>query len=169
MDPFGLDFDDDDDLGDLLSTPKSTRAEVSLMDFLQNVPPPSESQSSPQLFTMNESPSRGTWTSRLIRNTSFDRAPATKLSVSSFRSQPENHVSNQSSYAAKVGMERMGGMSYATLAPLPTRRQTETSALANFLRNTGPPEPIRPPSSMSKETKNSSFSRLFARRKKLEV
>jgi hypothetical protein len=56
--------------------------------------------------------------------------------------------------------------------PRSPQRQTETSALADFLRNTGPPEapPVRPSTSLSDERKESStLSKLFSRRRKLEA
>jgi hypothetical protein len=59
-------------------------------------------------------------------------------------------------------------------APRLVQRQTETSALAEFLRNTGPPEPPsrRPSTAFSEQQSvkdSSTLSRFFSRRKKLEA
>lgn len=145
-DPYAIDSDDEDDLDDLTSS-KPKREEESLMDFLRNVPPPS-SQPAPQPFN--------------IKN------PATIPAKSPLRQHSGNSPGGQSNYALKVGMERNGGSHAASTMP---GRQTETSALADFLKNTGPPEPPArtPAGAGKKESGVNSISRLFTRRKKIEA
>ncbi|RJE20971.1 hypothetical protein PHISCL_06681 [Aspergillus sclerotialis] len=149
-DPYAIDSDDEDDHDDLTSS-KPKREEESLMDFLRNVPPPS-TQPAPQPFNIS-------------------RNPATIPAKSPLRQHSGNSPGGQSNYALKVGMERNGGsMNVPSTMP---GRQTETSALADFLKNTGPPEPPAPRTPTAgvgkKESGVNSISRLFTRRKKIEA
>lgn len=178
-DPYAIDDSDDDELlEELLEPSKPKREEESLMDFLRNVPPP---DFDPQPVPIQAPPTRSPSTSfgsasamkaRLLRNTSFDKSLSMKSSRSSLRQQSENYSVGQSNYTVKVGMERTGGTIHAGYGlSTVSEKQTETGALASFLRNTGPPEP--PPSrsrSMSASKRDlSGFSRLFNRRKKMEA
>ncbi|GFF22760.1 hypothetical protein IFM58399_00038 [Aspergillus lentulus] len=179
-DPYAIDDSDDDEyLEELLEPSKPKREEESLMDFLRNVPPP-EAEPQPRALNMPTSKSTSTglgsasaMKARLLRNTSFDKSLSGKSSKSSLRQQQEGYLTGQSNYTVKVGMERNGGASHGGygLSTVP-EKQTETSALASFLRSTGPPEPPagrRPSLSGSRGKDPSSFSRLFVRRKKVEV
>ncbi|KAL1966718.1 hypothetical protein VTN77DRAFT_3915 [Rasamsonia byssochlamydoides] len=215
-DPYAIDSDDEDDLDDLAenSKGKPQREEESLLDFLNSVPPPPGNDRPPQPFSINVPPksSGGISTAsgmraRFRRNTSVDKTPVPKPSMTSIRSrkstnsasgvpfagpassvvsiasgaqananaQFDNPASGSSDYAAIVNRERVGG-SNSSYGPSGgarvLQRQTETSALADFLRNTGPPEPppMRTASSMSEDRKDpSALSRLFRRGKKVEV
>lgn len=145
-DPYAIDSDDEDDLDDLIPS-KPKREEESLMDFLRNAPPPS-SQPAPQPFNIS-------------KNSVPPKSP--------LRQHSGNYPAGQSNYAVKVGMERNGGsMRAPSVMP---GRQTETGALADFLKNTGPPEPPAPrgPPPGKKESSVNSLTRLFARRKKVEA
>ncbi|KAJ9297484.1 hypothetical protein DTO271G3_4259 [Paecilomyces variotii] len=131
---------------------------------------------------------------RLLRNASLDRFPTAKQARTSLRSRrPTNSTANagqnvvppvpssiqqapsntgalnrsipeKSDYTNNVDRGQGSGMAS------PPRRQTETSALADFLKNTGPPEPpaYRTSPTLDDE-KSSSFTKLFTRRKKIEV
>ncbi|KAE8158785.1 hypothetical protein BDV40DRAFT_274895 [Aspergillus tamarii] len=178
-DPYAIDSDDDEDLDELLDGPKPKREEESLIDFLRNVPPP-ELEPTPQPPAVNTMPSKSSsgafgMKARLLRNASGDKVPTTKLSKASLRQQQDSYAAVPSSYSVKVGAERSRGAMYGTSSlPSVTDRQTETSALAEFLRTTGPPEPPAPRASSSMASKGresgvNSLSRLFGRRKKLEV
>lgn len=147
-DPYAIDSDDEDDLDELLEPQKPKREEESLMDFLRNVPPP-EAQPPPQPFNISSSNK-----ARILGK------------QSSVQQQPGAHPAGQSNYAVKVGMERNGG---SVRGPGIGGRQTETSALADFLKNTGPPEPPAPRVPEKKDSGANSISRLFTRRKKVEV
>ncbi|GIC90610.1 uncharacterized protein Aud_007048 [Aspergillus udagawae] len=180
-DPYAIDDSDDDEyLEELLESSKPKREEESLIDFLRNVPPP---EVEPQPLALNMPTSKSTSTgfgsasamkARLLRNTSFDKTLSVKSSKSSLRQQQqEGSLTGQSNYTVKVGMERNGGAVHAGygLSAVP-EKQTETSALASFLRSTGPPEPPtdrRPSLSGSRGKDSSGFTRLFVRRKKVEV
>ncbi|KAF7116699.1 hypothetical protein CNMCM5793_005191 [Aspergillus hiratsukae] len=178
-DPYAIDDSDDDDFFEgFLESSKPKREEESLIDFLRNVPPP---EVEPQPLALNITTSKSTSTglgsasamkARLLRHTSFDKSLSVKSSKSSLRQQQEGYLTGQSNYTVKVGMERNGGAMHAGygLSPV-SEKQTETSALASFLRSTGPPEPpTGRQSSLSSSSKDStSLSRLFVRRKKVEV
>ncbi|RAL01146.1 uncharacterized protein BO80DRAFT_355522 [Aspergillus ibericus CBS 121593] len=175
-DPYAIDLDDDD-LDDLLEEPKPKRDEESLIDFLRNVPPP-EAAPAPQPLATNTNARRSSSAgfggasvkARLLRNTSSEKTPLPKASKSSLRQQPDSYVGGTSNYTVKVSMERnAGGMNGAYGLKTASSRQTETSALADFLKNTGPPEPpvTRPP--VAVKSKDSGFARLFVRRKKVEA
>lgn len=144
-DPYAIDLDDDE-LDDLLEPQKPKREEESLMDFLRNVPPP-DAQPSPQPFNLSSNKMRV--------------PPKSPL-----RQSPGNSLAGQSNYTVKVGMERNAG------SAMPGK-QTETSALADFLKNTAPPEPPTPRTVSAgagkKESGANTLSRLFTRRKKVEV
>lgn len=169
-DPYAIDDDDDDDfLEELINAKPPQREEESLIDFLRSAPPPDFEPSQPKPLNVTIPPSRSNtigMKSRIMRSsTSVDKVPSSKLSISSLRSQSTlSSQQNQSSnYSYKVGMARNPGN-----IPSTTNRQTETSALADFLRNTGPPEPPAGRNLGPKE-KEGGLSRFFVRRKKLEV
>lgn len=158
-DPYAIDSDDEDDLDELLEPQKPQREEESLIDFLRNVPPP---ESQPPAQPLNNASSNKM---RLLAKQASDKVPPVK---SPFRQQPGNSPAGQSNYAVKVGMERNGGGSGGG-PPGYSGRQTETSDLADFLKNTGPPEPPPAPRPSAREMGANSISRLFTRRKKVEV
>ncbi|GES60971.1 hypothetical protein ATEIFO6365_0006043200 [Aspergillus terreus] len=188
-DPYAIDMDDDlddDELEELLETPKPKREEESLMDFLRNVPPPA-SEAPPQPFSVNMPAAKGSSggfggassiKARLLRNTSAEKPPSAKPSRSSLRQQqqqqPEGYGTTTSNYTWKTSSERPAGtLRTSPSMPSVSERQTETSALADFLRNTGPPEPPMPVRQTSaaggKMLDSNNISRLFTRRKKVEV
>jgi hypothetical protein len=158
-DPYAIDDDDDDEyleeLLELENKPKPKREEESLMDFLRSAPPPPpESGKPPVPFTVNTAAANGRVKSGMVRS-----------SQSSLRSQGSVPGKVQNNYATKVGMERNNGS-----IPSASNRKTETGDLADFLRNTGPPEPAARAISSPNTSKMSSggFSRFFTRRKKVE-
>lgn len=172
-DPYAIpDSDDEEDdelLEELINAKPPPRQEESLIDFLRSEPPPDFSQPAPQPLNIStqsqQSGSNGFASSasdlkaRFLRGNA-DRGPSNKMSLSSLRSQ-NNNGHSQANYTAKVGMERNPGT-----IPSTSHKQTETGALADFLRNTGPPEP---PLNMNPKTKEGSFSRFFTRRRKIEA
>ncbi|KAJ5662333.1 uncharacterized protein N7477_009949 [Penicillium maclennaniae] len=146
-DPYAIpDSDDEEDdelLEELINAKPPPRQEESLLDFLRSEPPPDFSQPTPQPLNVStqshQSGSNGFASSasdlkaRFLRGNA-DKGPSNKMSLSSLRSQNNGH--SQNNYTAKVGMERNPGT-----MPSTSNKQTETGALADFLRNTGPPEP----------------------------
>ncbi|KAL4932768.1 uncharacterized protein BDV17DRAFT_175014 [Aspergillus undulatus] len=173
-DPYDLDWDDEEFEAMLEEEekPKPKREEESLIDFLRNVPPP-PSEPEVQPLSVNSqrtrTPTGGTSSmkARLLRNTSSEKnsvpkVPSAKPSQISLRQQSDQYSRRPSNYTTKSNSERNNTDAMYGLSSV-SERQTETSALADFLRNTGPPEPPRPP------PRDSSFSRFFVRRKKVEA
>lgn len=171
-DPYALDWDDEE-LEAMLEeeeekkNPKPKRDEESLIDFLRNVPPPSEpEQPQPIVAPRTKTPNGGSSSmkARLLRSASSEKgptlkAPSTKSSQTSLRQQSDQYSRKPSNYTVKSS-DAMYGLTSVS------ERQTDTSALADFLRNTGPPSPA-PPQGPSKDT---SFARrFFVRRKKVEA
>ncbi|CBF85863.1 uncharacterized protein ANIA_01940 [Aspergillus nidulans FGSC A4] len=171
-DPYALDWDDEE-LEAMLEeeeekkNPKPKRDEESLIDFLRNVPPPPEpEQPQPIVAPRTKTPNGGSSSmkARLLRSASSEKGPtlkgpSTKSSQTSLRQQSDQYSKRPSNYTVKSS-DAMYGLASVS------ERQTDTSALADFLRNTGPPSPA-PPQGPSKDT---SFARrFFVRRKKVEA
>ena len=171
-DPYAIDLsDEDEELEELLMEgAKPPPQEESLADFLRNAPPPPDTAPQPLLINSNSAPPKSSggmsgassMKSRILRS-----GPTAKSSRSSLRQQPPEPVPAPATYATKVGMERNAGL------PTVSERKTETGALADFLRSTGPPEPPANRASTyggrSKESSTSSLSRFLSRRKKVEA
>ncbi|KMU78698.1 hypothetical protein CISG_01738 [Coccidioides immitis RMSCC 3703] len=206
-DPYAIDTDSEDEFDEQPRRPQ--KKEESLMDFLRNVPPPPTNDEPPQLLSVNmraanamqpvkprSKSTASTMKSRLMRTTSTDKAPKSKLSRSSLRSQKsfatnpvtttpadapalpslhtttssvssqysfrqEPYAPNVTTYPAHVDRLRNG----YNMGPHPTddmrtpphyrTGNSGTAALADFLRNTAPPESpqtSRPPTSSAKES-----------------
>ncbi|KAL5001909.1 hypothetical protein BDV10DRAFT_191895 [Aspergillus recurvatus] len=175
-DPYALDWDDEE-LEAMLEeeeekeNPKPKRDEESLIDFLRNVPPPESEQPPPIIAPRTKTPNGGSSSmkARLLRSASSEKGPtlkgptlkgpSTKSSQISLRQQSDQYSRRPSNYTVKSS-DAMYGLASVS------ERQTDTSALADFLRNTGPPSPT-PPQAPSKDT---SFARrFFVRRKKVEA
>lgn len=179
-DPYAIDDDDDEDLEEILDLQEKPpqREEESLVDFLRSVPPP-ETETTPQPFVTtnvttnnNNKASGGGLKARLLRG--GEKTPISKPSKSSLSSnQTDSRPSGRSNYTTKVGMERnmnRPAQVHVTHGPASPKKETETSALADFLKNTGPPEPPRTPSALAtNKSKDSGLSRFLMRRKKVEA
>jgi hypothetical protein len=156
-DPYAIDDDDDDDLLEELleleENPKPKRDEESLMDFLRNAPPPPPAEQAPQPF-MSSAPA-----SQNLHGAAAMKARLLRTSQNSLRSQ-NTPTKVQTNYSAKVGQERNNG-----IMPSASNRRTETSDLADFLRNSAPPTPPQP----APKAKDGGISRFFTRRKKAEA
>ena len=202
-DPYIIDYDDDDDdLDDLLGTPKKKKQpKESLMDFLSNVPPPSEESTSLQPFALSANTYAAATASRSTAggSSASPKIPilSKKLSKASVRSQGENYTHMQkpppspalraspltspsSRAASSSGSFARSGTPLAGTPRTGTpMRETETSALADFLKNTGPPEPPPPvlrgytstsvTAGKNKNSNSNSLGRIFGRRKKVEA
>ncbi|PGH15303.1 hypothetical protein AJ79_02468 [Helicocarpus griseus UAMH5409] len=226
-DPYAIDFDSDDEFDEELLSgglkPHREEEGESLADFLRNAPPPPDFDQSPQLLSVNTNLANGSaaskaraksatsMKSRLMRATSTDKVPSTKLSRSSLRSYKSNNTTasspagpttpiadrpglksshsnsqiesypRQPPYSAHNDRQRNVGANgpprSQRIEPMayPLAHQSSTADLADFLRNTGPPEPPPTHSSRSsltldRERNNTgSFGRIFGRRKKQAV
>jgi hypothetical protein len=200
-DPYAIDLSDDEGFEEPSVTAKiskAPRAEESLLDFLNSVPPP-VSHKAPEPFILSSHPmapnsssgqSTSNTRSRFRRNTFVDKlpGPTLKKSMTSMRSaklSSKSQISSpvqQSSRRPPVPMvPKLDGQPDSQFnfgngsAFQPSRSQlhstpkTETGALADFFRNTGPPESMtRASSTFSEDKKDSSFSKFF-RRKRVEA
>lgn len=161
-DPYAIDTDseeeEEDDLLTALPKPKGQQEE-SLVDFLNSAAPPSDYQ--PQPFVLDP--------------TTVARARIAQANGGAYAGMPKSNG------AARVGAGQAVISSTITGAGRPPARSTgardartaraddyrSTNDLADFLRSSGPPEPITP-RVPEKEEKRSMASRLF-RRKVVDV
>lgn len=227
-DPYAIDTDSEDEIESIApARAKPERKEESLADFLRDCAPPPSVNETPQLLSVNEPPPRAkssgssrmstrsaasAMKSRLMRNTSVDRVPSTKLSKSSLRSSksanaptsasgagssvrsfpvPQSpspritHTGSQmgshpltsttSYYSNHVEQQRRAKPAAPPRHPEEDavmgriRNETETGALADFLKSTAPPVGAGGQLAPEKERDASgsgAFSRIFVRRKK---
>ncbi|OAX85042.1 hypothetical protein ACJ72_00572 [Emergomyces africanus] len=217
-DPYAIDFDSDDEFENEMRSgglKAHKEEEESLADFLRNAPPPPDLDQPPQLLAVNMNAankakikSTTSMRTRLMRATSVDKVPSSKLSRSSLRSHKSNtttvsspagpavsipeatrlkvsrsnsHIkrnySPNSSYSAHVESQYNGGTNdpQRSQRSQPRGYQSSTAELADFLKNTAPPEPVARPASRSslsverEKGNGSSFSRMFSRIKKQAV
>jgi hypothetical protein len=157
-DPYAIDFsDEDDDMEDdedqLTALPPSSQPQSpqqpsrqpaprqeSLMDFLNGMEPPSSSK--PQPFMLSEDTiaaararAAGSNPSLSSGSTARNGAPqfGSVSSTSVTSDAPRSHKARLQARAPAVADVRGGGA------------RTNTSDLADFLKNSGPPEPVAPP------------------------
>lgn len=204
-DPYAIDFsdEDEDELEDEDDEPPA-RKEESLADFLRNAPPPPAEDEPPRPLLLSP-PANSTkprsrslnMRARLRRTASSDRVPKPKISLSSLHSSRSvnNHPSPLASHVPpplpptpRMYSQRQNPISsnsnYSAQASGPNRPpqppagqyQSETSSLADFLKNTAPPEPVRAPTSASSDDdrqgsvlKSSTLGRMFMRKKKQQM
>lgn len=176
-DPYAIDDDDDDEaLEELLGLQdKPKREEESLIDFLRNASPPPEDPAprTPYIAspTATNKSSSGGMRARFLRSAS-EMAPMSKTSKTSLRSANSDIRSPSASQANYTTKPVAASKQPPPVSPPNTLgRQTETSSLADFLKNTEPPEPPRAPAAfaMNRGKDSSGLSRLLMRRKKVEV
>ncbi|EEH45377.1 uncharacterized protein PADG_01527 [Paracoccidioides brasiliensis Pb18] len=220
-DPYAIDFDSDDGFDDdLLSRGLKAHKEEeeSLADFLRNAAPPPDFDQHPPLLSVNANAvnkaklkSTTSMRSRLMRATSVDKVPSTKLSRSSLRSHRSNATTVSSpagpttpipeasgpkgflsssqhnnfpphpAYSARIEHQRNGTTDGFLRSQLVEPRnhtranQTSTADLADFLKNTGPPESLGIHSSRSSVSADRekrtgvSIGKIFSRRKRQAV
>jgi hypothetical protein len=151
-DPYAIDTDDDDE--DLLTAlPKSKRPEESLIDFLRNVDPPPQNDPKPIL------PNGSSQASSSRNGATPAGAPpamraAAPVASSNYRSSPGSALSNNGS-RMMTGGSGTGSVPRSNQPRLQARvagardaragGRSEVNDLADFLRTSGPPEPVGPP------------------------
>ncbi|KAF3006567.1 hypothetical protein E8E13_006524 [Curvularia kusanoi] len=173
-DPYAIDFSDEEDEDDdqLTALPPSNKPSAprqeSLMDFLNESEPPSgPNASKPQPFVLspetiaaakarvNSSNSSLSSSATATRNNGADNgaAPPIGFPSSGGAETVRAHKPKVGSRAPVVGDVRAG--------------RTATSDLADFLRNSGPPEPVGPPpGARNQEEKKKSSNMKFWRKNK---
>lgn len=178
-DPYAIDDDDDEELEELLGLQeKPKREEESLIDFLRNATPPPQDPTPPSPITTNtkataKSSSSTGMRARFLRSAS-EKMPASKPSKSSLRSTQTDPRSNggQSNYTTKpTAGSKPPQVQVTHGSPAMPKRETETSALADFLKNSEPPEPPRAPSAfaINRGKDTNGLSRFLMRKKKVDV
>ncbi|KAF7892245.1 uncharacterized protein EAF01_010325 [Botrytis porri] len=190
-DPYAIDFSDeeDDDEFEPSSRPAPIKEE-SLADFLRNVPPPP----SPKMTSVFAEPpkppkKKASFSSRFTRSgsTSQVQPPKTSHSANSRTaltkhtplapSNPQLNAptavgSSQGSYSRQPELPRATSGSndvrkpYESREPAPNKFRSQTSDLADFLRNSEPPPSIEPKPFVHAKEESTFASRFFGRRKK---
>ncbi|KAM0136602.1 hypothetical protein ACHAPC_007701 [Botrytis cinerea] len=189
-DPYAIDFSDeeDDDEFEPSSRPAPIKEE-SLADFLRNVPPP-PSPKMTSVFTEPPKPpkKKASFSSRFTRSGSTSNAQPPKTSHSAnSRTAPTKHTplapmnpqfnappvlgSSQGSHSRQTETSRATSSSnvrkpYESREPAPIKFRSQTSDLADFLRNSEPPPSIEPKPFVHAKEESSFASRFFGRRKK---
>jgi hypothetical protein len=154
-DPYAIDLTDDEDDDLLTALPKPVKREESLMDFLNSMDPPSSNEPKPLVLNgavvaaararsgsnPSNSPAASVSSSgTATRNGASQRtgkAPAQPVPVT-MPSAPRRGPQVQVRQAAAREARTVGGRS-------------ATNDLADFLRNSGPPEPSLPPVPVKEE------------------
>ncbi|QSZ33265.1 hypothetical protein DSL72_002853 [Monilinia vaccinii-corymbosi] len=178
-DPYAIDFSDEEN--DELEPPSRPAPikEESLADFLRNVsPPPSPKMTSVFVEVSKPPKKKASFSSRFTRSGSTSQVQQPKLSNSATsRTIPTKYTpfgtSNSQFNASDVG----GGYgNYSqqpeppkatnSREPVPVKFVSQTTELANFLRNSESPPSIEPKQSVHAKEETKFASRFFGRRKK---
>ncbi|KAI1495123.1 hypothetical protein F5X96DRAFT_203295 [Biscogniauxia mediterranea] len=196
-DPYAIDFSDEEDELDMEMTPKPVakpRQEESLIDFLNNYPPPPEptpqpvvvpkkKSSAPNLIARLRSAgsSNGGSGSSLGRKLSSAGERSMTRSLSSRAGSTRNHtpivippnveeLGSSFAPAVRPQTQSTGRVPMKKFVPRDAVPTTGTSDLASFLRDSEPPPSTMASMSSPIEDKAShGFSRIFERRKKSTV
>ncbi|KAI8953498.1 hypothetical protein F4801DRAFT_576390 [Xylaria longipes] len=183
-DPYAVDFsDEEDDEFDVIPKPKP-KQEESLMDFLNNYPPPPEPVAQPFVPPKKKS-SAPNLIARLRSGSSAGSSHSRKGSV-----VPENRTLSSrmgpKSTHTPIVVPNVADRYGASIKPpdsprttsfgrVPMKKfeprdasssSTQTADLANFLRDSRPPPSVASFSPPSEDKASSGFSRMFERRKK---
>ena len=187
-DPYAIDSDDEENDDDHSTTPKQTRNEESLIDFLNSAPPPQANNSPPRLAIpksavkamktrANSERSRfgfgGSGGSSAGRSRPL--IPATVTGGSDYNNDSRSYNSSSpQSFEMRAERQRNGGVEgRARIRKNMTARAAreddmDVRGLADFLRNSGPPDlgaPYEPPPK-APEKESSGFTRMFSRRRR---
>jgi hypothetical protein len=147
-DPYAIDFSDDDD--DLLTAlPKTTRQEESLADFLNNNEPPKDNAPKP-IVSPNSVQARNAINN--MRANSIRSAGSATTADSRTRSMPNTSGPRAKDYASSVASRQAQINNTVTAPGTPKKRmeargsgsnekpQSSTKDLAQFLKDSGPPD-----------------------------
>lgn len=185
-DPYALDFSDEEDEFDVIPQPKP-KQEESLIDFLNNYPPPAEPVAQPIFL-----PKKKSSTPNLIARL---RSGSSAGLNGSNHSRKASSVSENRSLSSRMGprtthtpivvptvADRYGASIRSPDSPrttsfgrVPVKRfeprdasssRSQTADLADFLRDSRPPPSAVTVSPPSEDKVSSGFSRMFERRKK---
>jgi hypothetical protein len=162
-DPYAIDFSDDEDEDQLTALPPSSHPpkqapkQESLMDFLNGMDPPSTSK--PQPFMLSEETIAAAKARASASNSTLSSTQtATRNGVGSFGAISSTSVASDAPRAYKPRLQVR-----APAAGDMRSSKSATSDLADFLRNSGPPEP---PMAFPIKKEEAKKSRKFWNRKK---
>jgi hypothetical protein len=174
-DPYAIDLSDeeDEDEDQLTALPASNKPaaprQESLMDFLNEMEPPSApSANKPQPFMLSQETIAAAKARANSSNSSLSSsATATRSSgAGNGAAPPMGFPSSSGAETTRAHKPRQ-----AARAPVVgdiRANRTATSELADFLRNSGPPEPVGPPSGVKKDEEKKKSSNMKFWRKNRE-
>lgn len=176
-DPYAIDISDDDEDEDddqLTALPPSSKPSAprqeSLMDFLNESEPPSAPASSkPQPFMLSQE----TIAAARARAASSSNSSLSSSATATRHNGLSNGAAPPMGFPTSSGTEtvRAHKPKVAARAPVVSdvrSSRTATSDLADFLRNSGPPEPVGPPPGARKEEEKKKSSNMKFWRKNRE-
>lgn len=188
-DPYAIDFSDEEDSEFEHSSRPAPIQEESLADFLRNVPPP-PSPKMTSVFAEAQKPpkKKPSFSSRFTRSGSISQVQQHKTSHSmSSRTTSTKHTpsasinhqfnapaggSTHENYSQQSEVPRATSNSnvirkpYESREPVPVKFRSQTSDLADFLRNSEPPPAVEPKPFVHAKEESTFASRFFGRRKK---
>ncbi|KAF2812448.1 uncharacterized protein BDZ99DRAFT_558431 [Mytilinidion resinicola] len=182
-DPYAIDTDDEDE--DLLTAlPKSGRREESLIDFLRNTEPPTQNEPKPiippgAIAAAAKNRPNGSSQASSSRNGATSAAAAGSRAAPPIIYRPGvgsgAGLSTSNNPAMMTGGSGTGSVPrsnkprlqarVATARDATTSRRSEVNDLADFLRTSGPPDPVNPPPSAATKKENRLPSARFWRKK----
>ncbi|KAH8725003.1 hypothetical protein GQ44DRAFT_616877 [Phaeosphaeriaceae sp. PMI808] len=142
-DPYAIDLSDDEDEDQLTALPPSSQPpqagrQESLMDFLNGMDPPSNNK--PQPFMLSEETIAAAKARANTSNSTLSSAhTATNNTVPSYGAISSTSIASDAPRAYQPRLQAR-----APSGGDPRVGKTATSDLADFLRNSGPPEPAMP-------------------------
>ncbi|KAJ8115438.1 hypothetical protein OPT61_g2917 [Boeremia exigua] len=177
-DPYAIDFsdeeeEDDEDDDQLTALPPSNKPpaprQESLMDFLNDEPPPGPSSGKPQPFMLSQE----TIAAAKARAASSSNTSLSSSTTPTRSNGASNGAAPPMGFPSSSGAEIMRAHKPKVAARAPAvgdvrANRTATSDLADFLRNSGPPEPVGPPPGARKEEEKKKSSNMKFWRKNRE-
>ncbi|KAJ8062340.1 hypothetical protein OCU04_008886 [Sclerotinia nivalis] len=188
-DPYAIDFSDEEDDEFEHSSRPAPIQEESLADFLRNVPPPPSPKMTSVFAEVQKPPKKKpSFSSRFTRSGSTSQVQQHKTSHSmTSRTTPTKHTpfasinpqfnapaggSSHGNYSQQPELPRATSSSnvvrkpYESREPVPVKFRSQTSDLADFLRNSEPPPSVEPKPFIHAKEESTFASRFFGRRKK---
>lgn len=173
-DPYAIDTDDEDE--DLLTAlPKSSKPpqrDESMMDFLNSMDPPSNNQPQPFILspeTIAAAKARAAKSGPGPANSTTPPGTAARNGMGSRSGKPpsaqpaviSNSIGSNAPRAVKPKLQARAAATNDARAG-----RSATNDLADFLRNSGPPEPVRPPqdTTMGKDEGKRTSSRFWRKK-----
>jgi hypothetical protein len=160
-DPYAIDFSDDEDDEDedqLTALPPSNQPppaarQESLMDFLNGMDPPSTSK--PEPFMLSPETIAAAKARANASNSTLSSTTTPRNGTSQYGAISSTSIASEAPRAYKPRLQARA----PAVADTRTSSKTATSDLADFLRNSGPPEHVTPVVRKEEEKKSRKFWR----------